>query len=343
MKNVKYLFAFIIPILTFTGVLLGGLWTYATVIFSFVLIPILEPIFPNSDQNYSAEEKKSRLIDRFFDFLLYANIPLVYGILMFTIYALNNQQFETFERLGLIFSLGTLLGTCGINVAHELGHRRSLIDQALSRLLLFPSFYMHFFIEHNQGHHKYVSTPHDPATARKNESIYFFWVRSVIKGYISAWKIESKRLTRAKIPFFHWKNQMLRYLLWTLVYLGCLLLFFELETFAIIVSAGVFSFLLLETINYVEHYGLMRKILENGRFEPVNSSHSWNSNHELGRIILYELTRHSDHHYQPHKKYQILEHHDNSPQLPFGYPSSMLLTLLPPVWFKVMNKRIESV
>ncbi|MCI5058091.1 MAG: alkane 1-monooxygenase [Flavobacteriales bacterium] len=341
LRDLKYLTAYVVPILAFCAVSLGGVWTYATVLFSFVLIPVLEPVFPNSTKNYSLDERDKRLNNRLFDFLLYLNVPIVYALLLYSTYILHTRSFDTFERIGIILSLGTTLGSCGINVAHELGHRKGKLEQFLAKMLLLPNFYLHFFIEHNQGHHKYVSTPEDPATARKNESIYFFWARSVVMGYLSAWGIEKKRLKRAKAGLISWRNQMLWFTIITMCYI--LILFYFLTPFsaAIIIASGVVGFLLLETINYVEHYGLMRKRLENGRYEPVRAKHSWNSNHELGRIVLYELTRHSDHHYQPHKKFQILEHHDDALQLPFGYPTSMLMTLIPPLWFYVMNPKLR--
>jgi alkane 1-monooxygenase len=231
------------------------------------------------------------------------------------------------------------LGACGINVAHELGHRKSKFYQFCAKLLLLPNHYLHFFIEHNRGHHKNIATDKDPASAKLNESLYQFWVRSSIFSYLHAWKLEDKRLNQ---KWFSLQNEMIQYTIVTVLYISFLWVYLPNNLAIIIMLMGVVGFLLLETINYIEHYGLRRKIMPNGRYERVKPIHSWNSNHYLGRIMLYELTRHSDHHYLANKEYQILEHHENSPQLPLGYPTSMLLALLPPLWFKVINPRIPS-
>jgi alkane 1-monooxygenase len=255
---------------------------------------------------------------------------------------MNNQALSNFEIIGLTLSLGTLLGSCGINVAHELGHKQNFLAQICSVILLTPSFYNHFIIEHNKGHHKYVATPGDPATAKLRESIYRFWIRSVVGTYLNAWKIEFKRMEKNKWPKFYYKNLMILFFILNVIYVMAILYFFGTFAACVLIAAGTISFLFLETINYVEHYGLKRDLLTNGRYERVMPKHSWNSNHYLGRIILYELTRHSDHHYLANKKYQILDHHESSPQLPYGYPSSMLLSLIPPLWFKIMDKRLKS-
>jgi alkane 1-monooxygenase len=160
-----------------------------------------------------------------------------------------------------------------------------------------------------------------------------------VKSYAHAWALENKRLKGKWLSF---SNKMIQFTLITAAYIATLFLLFAPLAATLLLVSGLISILLLETINYIEHYGLQRKKLENGRYERVMPHHSWNSNHIMGRIILYELTRHSDHHFQSSKEYQILEHHPNSPQLPLGYPASMLMALLPPVWFKVMDKRLPA-
>ncbi|MEL6941267.1 MAG: alkane 1-monooxygenase [Bacteroidota bacterium] len=239
-------------------------------------------------------------------------------------------------------SLGTMLGACGINVAHELGHRTNKREQFLAKLFLLPELYMHFFIEHNRGHHKNIATDLDPASARYGEWLPVFWVRSVVGSYFSAWKLERQRLKRDGKAILSWNNEMIRFQLTQLAYLATVALVWDVRTMIFAIAVAIMAFLLLETINYIEHYGLRRKKLSNGRYEHVGVQHSWNSNHEVGRIVLYELTRHSDHHHKATKKYQILDHHDVAPQLPYGYPTSMLMALVPPLWFAVMNKRVKA-
>jgi alkane 1-monooxygenase len=201
---------------------------------------------------------------------------------------------------------------------------------------------MHFFIEHNFGHHMNVATPEDGATARYNQTVYGFWFTSVTKQYLNAWRLQVQLLKRQKLSFLSPKNDMLWYHLIQPAYLGAVWYVFSLETMLFAAGAGVIAFLFLESINYIEHYGLRRNKLESGRYERVQPHHSWNSNSHVGRIVLYELTRHSDHHFKSAKKYQVLNSHEESPTLPLGYPASILLSLVPPLWFYVMNPRVPS-
>jgi alkane 1-monooxygenase len=207
---------------------------------------------------------------------------------------------------------------------------------------LLPALYQHFFVEHNRGHHKHVATDADPASARRGDVVFAFWWRSVWGSWWSAWAIQKDDLQRAGKPFWSWHNEMLRFTLSQVAWLLGIYICFGLSGLLGAMAVALIGILLLETINYVEHYGLRRKKLPSGRYEPVSPRHSWNSNHEIGRIFLYELTRHSDHHYKSTRKYQVLRHIDESPQLPFGYPSSVLLALVPPLWFWVMDRRLND-
>ena len=343
MKDLKYLGAYLVPSFCVAGLLLGGWMSISTIVFVFVLIPILEPILGRSESNLAEPQRSAMLQNKIFDWLLYLNLPVVYGILLLFISVLNQGNLSNLEYTGHILSVGLVLGACGINVGHELGHRQNKTEQTLAKMLLLPSWYMHFFIEHNRGHHKNIATDLDPASARKGENLYIFWLRSVVKSYISAWKLERKRLKQVEAPFFSMENEMLLFSLIQVLYLALLGLFLNSwwGLFAL-VTAGVFGFLLLETINYIEHYGLRRKLLPSGRYERVQPRHSWNADYQIGRILLYELTRHSDHHFIATKKYQVLDHHDQAPELPVGYPTSMLMALVPPLWFRVMDKRIPE-
>jgi alkane 1-monooxygenase len=338
----KYLWAYSIPIIGITGIYLQGIWSYLLVVFIFVLIPLLEHVLPLNPSNYSEEEKEKRLKDKLYDWLLYINLLIVYGCLYYTFQTIEKKPLAPYELVGIVLSLGIILGSNGINVAHELGHRKKLYERILGKILLVPSHYTHFFIEHNHGHHLDVSTQEDPSTAKYNQNLYSFWWQSVSGTYVKAWKIQ-KRLNKInKTPFFSLKNDMLWFSIVQVIYLLSIYIFFNFKVIVVAFVAGIVGFLLLETINYIEHYGLKRKKLPSGRYERVTEKHSWNSNHILGRILLYELTRHSDHHYKSTKEYQILEFHDESPQLPFGYPTSMVLSFIPPLWFSIMNKRIPD-
>ncbi len=340
MSDLKYLMSYTIAIVSIVGILLGGVYTYMTVIYAFVFIPALEMLLKESNEKMSDEVKKSRSMDIFFDILLYLNIPLVFSIFFLSLNMLFYSN-SSMEIIGIIASTSIMMATNGINVAHELGHRKSFFSRTCSKLLLMPSQYMHFYIEHNFGHHVNVGTEEDPATAKYKQSLYSFWITSVIGQYISAWKLQLKLLKISKHHFFSIKNDMMFYLIFQSLFI-CIIFFnygLAVSIYSLIIS--IISFLFLETINYIEHYGLSRNKDNNGRYERVKTVHSWNSNHVVGRLVLYELTRHSDHHFISSKKYQVLESIDESPQLPYGYPTSILLSMVPPLWFKIMNPRVE--
>ncbi|WP_394748501.1 alkane 1-monooxygenase [Spongiimicrobium salis] len=342
MNDLKYLAAFSIPISALLSLYFKGYWSFFTPMYTFVLIPIMELLLPQNTDNFEGEERNEKEKSVLFDLLLYANIPIVFGLLGFTLYTVAFTSIHLYETVGLCISLGIVLGVNGINVAHELGHRQTTHERYLGKLLLLPSYYMHFYIEHNFGHHANAATKEDPATAAFNQSVYSFWFTSVFRQYIGAWKLQNRLLKNAKLSFLSYKNDMLWYTIFQLAYSSLLFYFFGTTGLVFALAAGIVGFLLLETVNYIEHYGLLRKKLASGRYERVREVHSWNSNHVMGRIVLYELTRHSDHHYKSSKKYQILDYHDISPQMPYGYPTSMVLSFVPPLWFKIMNPRIPK-
>ncbi len=343
MKSAKYLTAYIVPLLAVWGLLYGGWTAYAVPLFAFGMVPFFDQLLPGSTYNLTDEERQSQLADKLFDWLLYLNIPVVYGIVGLFIYQLNQGTFSSSELTGWILSVGITIGACGINVGHELGHRQNKTEQFLAKVLLLPALYQHFFIEHNRGHHKYVATPEDPATARRGELLYTFWFRSLWGSYRHAWQLERQRLHRAGKAVFSWNNEMIRFTITQAGYvLVVALLTPSLAALSAVVLAGITGVLLLETVNYIEHYGLVRQRTESGRYERVQPHHSWNANYPVGRIMLYELTRHSDHHFLADKKYQILDHYDHAPELPAGYPASMLMALVPPVWFWVMHRKLEK-
>ena len=340
MKNLKYLAGYIPIVSTCLSLYLQDVWSFLAVFVVFGIIPMMESFTPKSTVNFDDVEEENILTNRVFDWLLYLNVPLLYGVIISYFIILSSTELATFEIVGLTLSVGIACGSAGINVAHELGHRKKTYERVLSQILLLPEFYMHFYIEHNLGHHKNVATREDPATSRFGENIYSFFVRSVTQSYVSAWKIQSKLLKRQKLSFFSFQNKMLVFQLIQFVYLSIIGAVFGWKMMIFAVIIGILGFLLLETVNYVEHYGLLRQKLPSGKYEIVQPHHSWNSNHMFGRIVLYELTRHSDHHFKASRKYQVLRHFDESPQLPYGYPASMLMALIPWLWFRKMNKEV---
>ena len=340
--KMKYLLAYLIPLISFIGIYVGNYWSFSGVVFTFGIVPIFELILPKDKKNYTDLEIATKSNNFYFDLLLYINVIVVFGILYYALQKVIITKPTYPEVVGIVLSLGVVLGSNGINVAHELGHRKRLFERILGKLLLIPSHYTHFYIEHNNGHHIHVCTPQDPSTAKFNQSLFSFWIQTVKGTYSKAWNIQKKLNKIEKHTMFSIKNDMFWFTVIQISYLLLVYYFFGLIGLLVAFFAGIVGFLLLETINYIEHYGLKRNILPSGRYERVSEKHSWNSNHILGRIMLYELTRHSDHHFKSQKKYQVLEYHYESPQLPFGYPASIVLSFFPPLWFAVMNKRIPA-
>lgn len=338
----KYLLAFMIPLATFNALYAQGWFTFYTFVLGFVFIPLLEIVFKGTDENFTKEQEEIEKNKVVFDILLYLNVPIQFGLLWLFLSRITLPELTTVEVVGMTTSFGICCGVIGINVAHELGHRRKKYEQIMAKMLLSSTLYMHFFIEHNRGHHKNVSTPLDPASSRKNENMYSFWFRSITGSYKNAWKEENHRLHKAGKNIISIENEMLRY---HFIQGGmCAAIYFIFGPVALLAFFGssFIGYLLLESVNYIEHYGLQRKEIKPGIYEKCMPIHSWNSDHDLGRIMLYELTRHSDHHYLASRKYQVLRHFDQSPQLPTGYPGAIVLATIPPLWFKVMNKRVES-
>ena len=342
MRDLKYLFAYTVPISTLVSFSSFGVGTYTAVFYAFVLLPILDVVLGKDSSNLTDEKANTKKINKIFDWMLYVNLPVVYGLMCCGFIKVYSNDYTLFEMIGICLSAGILLATNGINVAHELCHRKKYFEKAIGKALFLPCLYMHFYIEHNFGHHVNVGTPDDGATAKYKQNVYSFWINSVSKQYLDAWKKQIQLLKIKKNGFFSIKNDMLWYHIFQPTYLVVIIMVFSTKVFLFALISGIISFLFLECINYIEHYGLKRLKMPSGRYERVQAHHSWNSNHNIGRIVLYELTRHSDHHFKASKKYQILDCHDEAPQLPFGYPASILLSLVPPLWFYFINPLVPK-
>ena len=311
-------------------------------LYAWVLMPLAELFIKPDKKNLSEAEEKLVKKDRVYDYLLYIIVLLQFAALYVFLTYIKTGGLLWWEIAGRICSMGLLCGTFGINVAHELGHRIKKYEQVFAKALLLTSLYMHFFIEHNKGHHKNVATPEDPSSARFNEPVYSFYFRTMIFSYRSAWKIANGEMIKNGYPVFNWRNEMLLVQCIQLIFVVSIWLMFGWLITLYFMAAATIGFTLLETVNYIEHYGLQRKLIAAGKYERAQPRHSWNSNHILGRLMLFELSRHSDHHYMASRKYQVLQHHEEAPQLPTGYPGSMLLALVPPAWFYIMNRKIKK-
>ncbi|WP_417590038.1 alkane 1-monooxygenase [Owenweeksia hongkongensis] len=341
-KALKYLLVYSLPLAVFFSFRQEGWSTFLPIAYSFGVIPVLELFIKPSSTNIDEAEQEFRKADFLYDFLLYLIVPIQVGFMIWYFFIIENVEVNTATFWGRTISLGLMCGVLGINVAHELGHRVKGYEKLMAKVLLMTSLYPHFFIEHNYGHHKNVATPEDPASARYNEVLYVFWIRSMIFAYISAWKIENKRVRRKEGSAFSLKNEMILFTLVEILLLVGITAFLGITAVLGFCVAAFTGILLLETVNYIEHYGLSRNKVSDNRYENATVIHSWNSNYLVGRLMLFELSRHSDHHANPVKKYQVLESYDESPQMPTGYPGMMILSAFPPLWFTVMNKRVRK-
>jgi len=341
MKALKYFSILILPIVVWISFTNKGWLTHLPAIIFFGFVPLLEFFIKPNTSNFSIEEEQEEKENKLYTYLLYLTLPIQIGFLIFFFYIIQ-EPLSNSELAGRIFAMGIMCGVIGINVGHELGHRNNRFDEFIGEILLLTSLNTHFLPYHNGGHHYNVATPEDAATARKNEILYLFWIRSHFSSYVEAWKLENKRIREENRSWFHYQNRMLIYTFCNILLLSSIFVFFGKFVLFCFIAAAVSGIIMLETVNYIEHYGLLRSKNEFGRYEKVKRNHSWNSNHQVGQVLLFNLSRHSDHHYNGSKHYQLLKSLPESPQMPTGYPGMMLLSLFPPLWFWVMNKRIKN-
>jgi alkane 1-monooxygenase len=349
LKKIGFYSAFILPGLLVTGFYLGG-WNMMLIhAFVFILVPVLDYLIQTDRTNVSTSEISAVSKERFYRLVTFIWVYVQLGILVWGFSVVSSHVLSFGEWIAFSTGMALVTGGVGITVAHELGHKPEKLEQFYAKVLLMTVCYMHFFIEHNRGHHVRVATPDDPATSKFGETFYSFWWRSVKDGFVSAIHLEKERLEKKVIPFWSAHNQMIQFVLVPIIFVGLFTLVFSLiqnrfvwEVPIFFFAQSFFAFSLLELVNYIEHYGMSRKLLPNGRYEKVTPLHSWNASHMVSNFLLFQLQRHSDHHAFAYKRYQILNHYDESPQLPQGYSAMIILALFPPLWFKVMDRRLEQ-
>jgi len=279
--------------------------------------------------------------DRYYRYCTYAYIPLQYAGLLLSCHLWASGDLSTIASVGLALTMAMVSGIA-INTAHELGHKRASLERWLSKIALASSAYGHFYVEHNRGHHVRVSTPEDPASSRMGESFWMFLPRTVRGSLVSAWDVEAAHRRRAGKRVWSIGNDNLNAWLMTIVLFGALCAVFGTVVLPYLVLQAIVGFSLLEVVNYLEHYGLLRGKREDGRYQRTTPEHSWNANNTASNVLLYHLQRHSDHHANPLRRYQALRHFDEAPQLPTGYAGMILLAVLPPVWRRVMDPRVVA-
>lgn len=268
-------------------------------------------------------------------------IAMQFGLLW---YATQAAHLAVWEMIGLFYGVGVMSGGIGINYAHELMHQKNALERWLGDLLMASVLYSHFRSEHLLVHHRYVGTPRDPVTARYNEGFHRFFPRVLRQCLVSAWSAEKAMLARKDLPWWHHSNPFWRYAALQGAMLAAALLIGGLPGLGLFLFQALVAVWYLELTNYVEHYGLTRKYLGDGRYEHVRPRHSWNAAHRVSNWLLINLQRHSDHHYKPSRRFPLLQNYTEAeaPQLPYGYPMMTALAMIPPLWRRVMNPRVRA-
>lgn len=259
-------------------------------------------------------------------------------------YVPQAEHLGTFERFMVFFGVGVITGTVGINYSHELMHQRNRLERFLADLLLAMVLYSHFRSEHLLVHHRYVATPRDTVTARYNEGFHRFYPRVLRESLVSAFNAEKAMLARKERPWTDLSNPFFKYWGLQAAFLALALVLGGWSGLALfLVQAGV-AIWQLELVNYIEHYGLTRKHLGDGKYEHVQPHHSWNAAHKASNWLLINLQRHSDHHYKPDRRFPVLQNYnaDEAPQLPYGYPVMTMAAMIPPLWRRMMNPRLRK-
>ncbi|MGE8505576.1 MAG: alkane 1-monooxygenase [Pseudomonas sp.] len=317
-------------------------WLVITVVFG--VIPLLDFIVGRDPANPDERDEVPALeAQGYYRLLSLATVPLLLAMLLWSGWIfVSYEDWSWVGQLGWVLSVGTVMGAIGITVSHELIHKDAALEQNAGGLLLAAVCYAGFKIEHVRGHHVHVSTPEDASSSRFGQSLYAFLPHAYKHNFLNAWRLEAERLRRRGLPVLHWRNELIWwYAISALFLLGFTLTFGWLGALFFLGQA-VMAFTLLEIVNYVEHYGLHRRKLDNGRYERTNPHHSWNSNFLLTNLFLFHLQRHSDHHTYAKRRYQVLRHFDDSPQLPNGYAGMIVLALFPPLWRAVMDPKVRA-
>ncbi len=314
------------------------IWSLLPIGFYFFAIPILDWLFGEDTHNPPEEIVEALSEDNYYRALLFLSIPVFYASFIAALFVAVQSETPLWAYIALAWGAGISSGS-GITVGHELGHKQNRLDQWGAKIILALTGYGHFSIEHNRGHHVLVATPEDPASAKMGESIYRFMLREIPGAAIRGWELERARLANKGLNFWSPKNEILQSYAITLATTILLVGTLGVVALPFILFHHFNGWMQLTFANYVEHYGLLRLKKENGRYEACEPHHSWNTNHIVSNLMLFHLQRHSDHHANPMRPYQALRNFDELPRLPSGYPGTYGLATIPPLWFKVMDKK----
>jgi alkane 1-monooxygenase len=343
-KRYEWPLALSVPLLPFIAYALvqwtgAGVFWWTGPFFMYVVTPLIDALRGEDAASPPEAALAALEADRYYRWLVFLYVPLQYAALVAACAWWAGGALSWMESLGLALTIGGV-GGIAINTAHELGHKRGRAERWLSKVALAQTFYGHFYVEHNRGHHVQVATPEDPSSARLGESFWAFLPRTVCGGLASAWSLEAKRLRRLGRGTWSVHNDVLNAWAMSVALFAVLVGAFGAAVVPWLAFQALFGLSLLEVVNYIEHYGLLRQKTPGGRYERCRPEHSWNSNHIASNVLLYHLQRHSDHHAWPTRRYQALRHHDAAPQLPAGYPGMILLAYVPPLWRRVMDPKV---
>ncbi|MEI6617725.1 MAG: alkane 1-monooxygenase [Betaproteobacteria bacterium] len=317
----------------------NALALWAPVLFFYGVVPAID-YFMGEDQSNPPEEAVPALeADRYYRWITYLLAPVLWAAFIFSAWFAASHDLPLHGWLAMVMINGAVGGFC-INLGHELGHKNTALEKTLAKIVLAPSGYGHFFVEHNRGHHRDAATPLDPASSRMGESIYRFVLREMPGAWTRAWALERSRLAQTGLPLWSWHNHILQPGVLTLGLWAALMVWLGPQIILFLVPAALWSNFQLTSANYVEHYGLLRQKTPQGRYESCQPHHSWNSNHIFSNWILFQLQRHSDHHAHPLRRYQSLRHFEDLPTLPSGYFGMFVLAYIPPLWYRAMDERL---
>jgi alkane 1-monooxygenase len=339
MPPAVYATVLLFPALAALGLWMAGPLVWLMPLVTFGALPIVE-LWLAPLRGNRTDEAEARA-ERAYIWIARALVAAQWGLVGLFLHRYSSYA-AGWELAGAIVTLGIACGAFGINVGHELGHRVSKLDLFLAKTALASSLYVHFYIEHNRGHHAKVSTPEDPVFSPRGCTVFGHWVRAVPGTWMEAWRLEAARLARKGLRPWSWRNEHLRLQLAQAALVAAIFLLAGPQAGVGWLAAGAIGVLLLETVNYIEHYGLSRRKLDDGRYERVQPLHSWNSDHPLGRVLLLDLSRHSDHHANPGRPYPLLRSFPEAPQFPTGYPGMIVLALFPPAFFAIMHPRLAA-
>ncbi len=341
MHVISYSIIYLIPLSVFFGYSLGGIYTFLTPFLVFGVGPLLDSAVGRFTLNPSKETEKKLATDIRYKIWPVLCVPIQIMVVLWGAYAVSYSKLSAVELFGLILSVGISSNILGLSAAHELAHRvNGKFEPLLSKILYGTVLYIHFGTEHVVGHHKRVATPEDPATSRLGESFYTFLPRTISGGFNNAWAFQANRMKKKNKPIWSIENPMVVALLAQTTFTIFIAVFFGVMGIFYFFAQSFIAIILVENANYVVHYGLLRKEIAPGKYEPVRPWHSWNSSNWLSNHFLFNIQRHSDHHYKPGRSYQLLRHYDEVPQLPTGYAGMVLLALIPPLWRKIMDPRV---